>query len=374
MDDAPAALPSVPPGPALAAILEPGELVHWQGAPANGGAGAILGWIVSAGLVAAGIAAAAGLVMAGPGTALAVAGAGALFGVAGWMDRPARWTYALTDRRLLILRGGAMWAHATSETLENLRLRSNRDGTSDVLWRDGARVRVDRKGRRRTGFLRQRDGAALEGLIRTWHSIFAARSEIAAVAFTGSPAASDATPGAVRISNRDLGFRLEAPSGWTATVRRRTDGPLMVFGVTLLPRVVREGEPVPWNGQTGGWNALTLRGAQATGFDLFAKAEPLSLTLREVLDDPWARGLGIETVETDPDVRIGPWRGFAVTRTLPRGGNLTGFGVVPVPVITRQVWLGSDAVAFEIQGVAPADASGAEGAMRRIVDSLSPAP
>ena len=373
MNDAFAGLPTVTPGPALAAVLEPGERVHWQGGPVHGGSSDVIGWSVSLALILAGAAAGAGLLAAGPGAALAATAAGILFGFLKWRDRPARWTYALTDRRLLSLRAGVIQEQTGSDTLEGLRLSPNAGGTADVLWRDASNTRMKSRHRRRTGFLRQREGEALVELIRTWRSAFAARSETAASAFTASASASGAASGTIRIVNRDLGFQLDAPSGWKASVRRRTDGPLTVLGVTLLPRLIREGESAPWTGQPDGWNALTLRGAQAIGFDLFARPAPLALTLQQVLDDPWAKALGVETVETDPVNQIGPWRGFAVTRTLTQGGNLTGFGVVPVPVVTRQVWLGSDTLSFEIQGFAPANAPEIEAAMRKTVASLLPA-
>lgn len=374
MSNTPAILPTVTPDPALAAILTPGETIHWQVRPRSGGVTALIRQGIAATLVLAGAAVLVDIIPGAPATGFVSLAVGLLVALLAWNDRPSRWLYVLTSRRIMTVKSGRVYIQSPPGHLEGLRLKRNADGTTDLRWRNATVTQPRRRDPRRLGFLRLAEAEKVEALVRDWQAGFTAAATDAARAFTA--ATPDTTtalpPGLSRVINNDLGFRIDVPSGWTITVNSRHVGPLRILGITLLPRVIRDGTAMPWTGQTTGWNVLTLRGDQATGVDLHGQPGPLDRTLQDVLQDPIATGLGIQAEATDPMLTIGPWRGFAVTRHLPEGGTLTGFGPVPVPVTTRQTWLGNADGKFEIQGFAPKDAPDLHTALHQIVASLTP--
>ena len=192
----------------------------------------------------------------------------------------------------------------------------------------------------------------------------------------GAAAAGERSPaleeeGALRLVNRELGFAVDLPAPWQVQVEQRFDGPLRVFGITLLPRIIREGKKRPYHaGDSQPWNCLTSRGGPAVGVDFNVQRERVMPTAESVANETWAKLLGVNVFHIEEDIRIGNFSGFAVVRKIPTGAGLSGFGMLPGDVYLRQWWLQGAGLCFEIQGVAPTDAPVLQETIDLIVKSL----
>jgi hypothetical protein len=255
---------------------------------------------------------------------------------------------------------------------------------SRVLWRNADDFSTDSR-RSRSGFWGQEDPEALAELIHRWQAQGDVRAAAGAEAYRAAagtaaaelsaaePPGAAPMPGITRVENRELGFQLDAPGAWEKTVESRYDGPLRLFGITLLPRIIRPGTPVPYEkSRQTGWNSLELRGGPSAGLNVMAQRGAAIRTLESVINDPWAKLLGVQPGRVEDSLDISGFKGFAVVRSLPNGGNLTGFGRVPVPVLAYQWWLAGHGLTFEIQGIAPMDSQLLQETAERIVNSLSP--
>ena len=179
--------------------------------------------------------------------------------------------------------------------------------------------------------------------------------------------------GSLSLVNPQLGFAVDLPAPWELNVEQRFDGPLRVFGVTLLPRVVREGKKRRYQpGDSQPWNCLTSRGGPSVGVDIKAHylGERELPTPESVANDRWAKVLGVVAFHMEEGIKMGEFSGFAVVRRMPAGVNLLGFGMLPVEVYLRQWWLQGPGLSLEIQGVAPTDAPVLQETVDLIVKSL----
>ncbi|QIB67258.1 hypothetical protein [Kineobactrum salinum] len=205
--------------------------------------------------------------------------------------------------------------------------------------------------------------------------LFDPASDAIAVAACGSAAPPRAEGGRQRVVNHRLGFSLVVPSNWELAVEQRYDGPLRLFGFTLIPRILRPGTPRSYRGdEEAGWNCLTLRGGTAAGLDIsVCRRRPLP-TPANVMNDKWARVLNLRACHMEENVSINDLAGFAVVRNLPGGSELTGFGAIAEPVVMRQWWLQGDGLSVEIRGVAPRQCSALQDAMDEVVASIVATP
>lgn len=178
--------------------------------------------------------------------------------------------------------------------------------------------------------------------------------------------------GSLRVINRSLGFALDVPASWDLAVEQRYDGPLRLFGFTLLPRILRPGAPRAYRAeQQANWNCLTLRGGPAVGLDISAGCQGPLPTLSSVTEDKWARLLSLRVSQVEEGVAINGLTGFAVVRNLPAGCDLTGFGTIAEPVVMRQWWLQGGGLNLEIRGVAPRDCRTVQDEMDAVVASIA---
>lgn len=190
-------------------------------------------------------------------------------------------------------------------------------------------------------------------------------------AAVGEYSAAVAEEGDLRLVNRELGFSVDVPAPWQVQVEQRFDGPLRVWGITLLSRIIREGKKRPYQaGDAQPWNCLTSRGGPAVGVDFNVQRERAMPTAESVANEVWAKLLGVKVFHVENDIRIGNFSGFAVVRKIPAGADLAGFGMLPVDVYLRQWWLQGAGLCFEIQGVAPTDAPVLQETIDLIVKSL----
>ncbi len=272
--------------------------------------------------------------------------------------------YLITDRRVLIVDDTGMDSF-TPDVLTRLELRPADDGTADVVWdlAEGYEYRRHRPGfivalrsmRRddRVGFIGVDDGAELLRRLETW---FAARNDAAAAA---------AAEAWTWYREPATGFAISLPAAWQ--VRVGTTKELKFLGIRIQrPPQLTSRYDVPWNTLEA-----TLPGMAVAVAVLLNPAE-MPATLDAVLDSRLASLLNVRVVSSEPTVRIGALAGFSVLQDLQgaAGGSLQ-LGPIAVRVaglkdklLQRQVWLRGPSGNVHVQAVTP---SGAD-ALRRVID------
>lgn len=399
--------------PQIAAVLEPGEQVYWQGRPKRGGIPPMLIFLVIFAVIAAWVEGVTDLqaVEALLGESLAtlksfwqqLPWAFALFAllpiglIIGYWPRQER--YALTDQRVFKLSSGKIKEQARPEQLmlpkKSTRITiGKRSNIGDVRWANAETYERNRHMDRRSYvyFKRIQDPDNVTRMLEAWQQRWldarnreaSASAESFRQATIESDAAASQAPeneqrgsppaqGIQRIAHPRHGFSIDVPSAWDIKLQQNYDGPLRVFGITLLKRIIRPGTPRPWNAQDDQpWNRMTLVGGPSAGLNISVNpgAGNAMPTEQEVLDDRWGKLLGVGVKFFEKDLEINGFRGFAAVRELPAGASTMGFDTLPTDVISRQWWLTGHGLDFEIQGIAPKDSVALQETLDLVVASL----
>jgi hypothetical protein len=380
-------IPASDVDPRIAPHLETGEEVLWQGAPRQGtflrpGIVLVLGVAVAFGVLAPLGALDAYLFVPGEPLSperlltggIAVA-AGLGLGAKLWTERDSLWAYAITDRRLLSVKGPRLHRAVGPEDIRGF-----------GKWRDAAywkHVAADSRDRGRDrekrfpGFHGLADAEDMLRTFQDWRERFSRKASAEAASFVAArpeadadaATAADVPEGARRIRHPGIGLTIDVPAGWEATISRDEEGPLRIFGVTVMQRFIRQGEKRPY-ADGADWTALTVRGAPECGLDLRIVPAPLTKTLEGVIEDPWAKVAGLEVLKTQPDLELDGFRGFSLVRTGKAGAKAKGMGEARGPVAMRQAWLGRGDMHLEIKGLARVDQPDVQRAVDAMIDSL----
>lgn len=318
--------------------LEPGEEILWQGRPEFAGLVpptqfALLMAIEAVPLGLLLLALVSGEWRVLP-AALVLAAVVGLF-LAAQLRFAARTAYVLTNRRAVTLTAGRVSRQDTPASMPVLELNTRGSTThGDIVFR--WIVTNNRKGgTRRTpeGFLALRDPAPVLERLRSWGMERAAENAGTLrgyLAAGGKDAGMPGGSGHGRVfAAPGLGIALRIPADWRVEVAR-----IPTTGL-LRPEPGWEDPAVA----APGWNAIAIRSPAAPAVLEVTVAEgPLPLTFEQVRDEPWARRLGLVPLRAEPEIRIGPWRGFSIAHAL-RGGGAFGLLRADAPVLQRQVWL-----------------------------------
>ena len=377
--------------PRLAPHLESGETVLWQNQPRQGsffGPGQIL---TSVGLIALGLILASGIV--GPQLpelsryvpAAAASGTGLFLLITNWNRRATLWAYAITDRRLLSVLKDKVVRSLTPGELDRFELRIKRDTVYWLKLANHNRSSNSGHGTSRgpdgvlVGFHGQGDAQATRSLIETWRQAYSDRASASAAAFVDTMSAAKANaqadgrtappPGVLRVNHSQTGLTLDVLPDWKVTVKSRQDGPLRLFGVQVLPRIIRDGPEHPYSESVGSWNYLSVRGAPEAGLELTILDRPLDITLEKILNDPLSDVVGTKVLSSTPDLQIGPFRGFSVVRRMP-GKEVRSVEALSAPSMLRQVWLARGDMHLELRGYALENQPDVQNAIDAMVDSL----
>jgi hypothetical protein len=363
----------------LRSHLEAGEAVLWQGQPEEPSTSNRLGLLLSAVGVIAGLALISGVaatlfpvIATSTGTTLVpglvVTAAGAFFLWVNWEERDQNWRFAITDRRLMLARGRKLFRTALPGETLRLRILGN-----IVYWHreDSSNTSSKTKNGRYIGFHGMPDPEAMKATIEEWQEGFSKRAAETAAAFTeATKSTGPAALAITRVLHAETGLHIDVPAGWQAMVSNDFDGPLRLFGLTILPRIIRTGEERAY-GDGKPWTTLKVRGAPDAGLYMVVRSTPLAQTLDKVVTDPWNQRLGLEILRTTADLKVGPFEGFSIVRKMPGGAVLSGFGRVNNPVTTRMIWLGEGNTSVELTGMARLDLEDVQDAIDAMVNSLS---
>ncbi|MFD0985498.1 hypothetical protein [Methyloligella solikamskensis] len=295
-----------------------------------------------------------------------------------WNERGANWAYAITDRRVLSIRGDKLM-----RSLKPGEIREFKISADAVWWRaldPDMRWRNRKRERRHPGFHGLDNPEDMLRTLEAWRDGFSRWAGESAAEFlkaeskpatAAEPSAGDSeVPDAIRRIHHDrTGVTIDVPAAWAATMSNDRIGPLRIFGVTLLETLIRPGEEQPYR-DGAGWNNLIVRGAPDSGLTLTIRQEPLTKTLDEVLNDPWAEIYKLKVLKTTKDLSLGGLHGFSLVRQMPAGANLAGFGKVAQPVATRHAWLGQGHMYVEIIAMARLDQPDVQRAVDAMIESI----
>ncbi|MBA6411708.1 hypothetical protein H2508_01090 [Parahaliea sp. F7430] len=371
--------------------LEAGELVLWQNQPRAGSLpklshtiGALM-LLLGGGLLASSIVAPnlSPVARYTPATVAMLLGSFLLF--QGWRRRASLWCYAITDRRLLSVFGDKLIRSLAPEQLDKYSLKIQGD---TVYWmkfvHSGGRDTISGQYRaedgRYVGFHGQTDPQATKSMIESWRRNISQESLSVASTFVKTmsnrstagnedqhidPAAS-----VQRIRHLRSGLYFDIPADWRVAVRSQYDGPLILFGIKLLPRFIRQGPERPY-GDSEPWNALSAHAAPEAALDMLIYDRPLATTLDSVLKDPFTQTTGAKILHSKDQLSIGPFKGFAVVRKLPAGSEIKNIESLSGPAMLRQVWLGNADCSIEVSGYALERQSKVQEAIDAMIASIS---
>lgn len=331
-------IPDAEGPPGLTALLDPGERVLWTGRPEISGLVPPLTFVGLVALEAGVLALAAWALFEGEWLravlALVVSQIPTAYVL--WQARvPSRRLHVLTDRRVLTLEAGRLIAQDTPVTMPVVELRPRGPRHGDIVFRWKVERR-EKGGTTRTpeGLFGLPDAAAVAERLRAWRgermaaAVETVRGFLAAARDGGAPAIEASGHGRAFVAGH-LGLALTVPADWRVEVARVAAGGM----VRPAPEWQAPAQAAP------GWNAIGIRAvAAAAAIEITVGEGPPDRTFEEVRDDPWARRLGLATLAAEPQVRVGPWRGFSVAHSL-NGMQLFGIALPELPVQQRQVWL-----------------------------------
>lgn len=220
-------------------------------------------------------------------------------------------SYAITDRRLLILEGDRISDSYTPERVSTPVLKQRQAGRADVIFgrrsstTEGRRSVVNRE-RDEVGFKALSNAREVEAMIGKWleDSLSKAEKEMSVEIETPSTQA-DSSSGRRRIENRKAGLALEVPAAWTTRVRNKKK-PVGSFFFD------REDWQSPE--AAGNWNAVCIEGPAKCKVELEIFETAPTLTFESLNASKMADALAGEVVDSDPDIEINGIRGFSVTR------------------------------------------------------------
>ena len=376
--------------PLLRPHLEPDEAVLWQETPPPSAFVPASSALIASVALAAGIALPTGLldevtgiVTTGPPRLLAgliLVGFGVIAYAAPRMNARRPRVYAITDRRLVVVRGASLFRSVWPEELRSFHVRGN-----IVYWRTLDHEETGKGSspeRRYPGFHGISDPQGVLRTLEDWRERASRRAEEAATAFLASrteagdapdetpPASARARmPGARTVRHPGTGLTVDGPAGWPVTIRLDKDGPLEVFGVTLLKRVIRPGTDRPLE-SGGDWNVMFARGGPDAGIGMTIAPTPIPHSYDDVLNDRWSNVFNLKLLQSNPDVAVGEFRGFSLVRQMPEGAMLQMFGKVAAPVAVRQIWLGRHGMHVHFMGMARLDQHDVQRAVDAAVETL----
>ncbi|MCS6933111.1 MAG: hypothetical protein NZM27_12990 [Acetobacteraceae bacterium] len=368
--------PVAEPDPRLVTHLEPGERVLWQGWPEFAG---LMSARSLAPLVIAALAFVAGPFViafaAGEEVALLIPVFTApvvvlILVLAVWMKRKeARETvYAPTDRRALHVQGSRLRRAEGPEKVQQVRIAPSGAAHGDVYWRTETRMTGSgRTGSTRTirvGFLGVPQPDAVAARVSAWKGEVAARSAELAARFADAGEQGRieemARAGDSRqIAAPALGVAFFARADWS-----RVDGgmaneiPLRSGGgfLQMVKAITRGGNTVRMLSPGGGAFQVTAEdGPPPQGFE--QASQP--------------RG-GFQLISADPEVRIGPWRSYAVAHKV-TGVKLFGVTLFASDVLQREIWLDLGGRHLLVKMAAPAEAHDVQRALDAMAQTLRPA-
>ena len=100
------------------------------------------------------------------------------------------------------------------------------------------------------------------------------------------------------------------------------------------------------------WNTLQVKAGPEAGLVLIIADAPMTRRLEDVVHDRLSKTTGATIIEEGPAYIAGPFKGFGVTRTLPRGAQIRSNAALSALAMLYQFWLEGEGLCLEIEGYA----------------------
>lgn len=225
-------------------------------------------------------------------------------------------TYAITDRRLLILEGDKVSEAYTPERLREPRIRERAPGYADVIFDQRPTGNVDR-GRSRdpvfleraeVGFKALSNAREVRQLLERWiddHHRQAADQVAGFVDATPAVVGAEAPAGRRRIVNRALGLALNAPEAWKIQVRQKKKPQ----GQSAWD-VERWQEP----GTAVDWNVIRIEGPSHCRIEAEVFETEPTVSFHQLAHSRLADSISGKVIDSSEDYEVNGVRGFFVTR------------------------------------------------------------
>ena len=323
---------------AVAEALDDGERLVWLGGPDRWGLFRATPFVIAIGLTAVGsiaMTSGSGLTSGeylwrlagslGADPALVVAAAAVLFVgllTLSLRDPRSRWTYVVTDRRLLTFHDGRKLRELPPDRIRRLRVLRGIEGrlrnVGDVVWSQVAssddNVRGPDQGRH--GFRGMRDPERWHERLQQWaeavERIAADDARTFSAARDGDPEAGpapndDANEGSRRLENRRFDFAITLPSRWVGRIGVEEKTPLTLLGMRLpIPTIDRVVDR-PLHDPPDAWNFIEVQGRSGMKFTMKVGKGAPPITFEKA-----RAAAGDSLVDANGDLRCGALSGFRV--------------------------------------------------------------
>jgi hypothetical protein len=237
-------------------------------------------------------------------------------------------TYAMTDRRLLVVEGDEVVDQYRPEQLGRVHVRRRSRGFDDVNFgrrsstRAGTRVSRDAVQREReyVGFKALADADAMQAAIEKWVASHQSRAESASAGFLEAVTDSADRPeiersdvdrtdhaagGACRITHNALGLRIEFPESWRIRVRNKKKPRGRVFFDSERWREPEEAGP---------WNVVLGEGPMRCSVEVEVFETSPTVSYEALSKGRVATAVAGTVIDSDAAVEINSLNGFCVTR------------------------------------------------------------
>lgn len=233
-------------------------------------------------------------------------------------DPRGRWTYVVTDRRLMTFYKGQKLREADVSRLNRLTVIRGIDGRlrnkGHVVW---ARVsREHGEGGRgpdqgRHGFRGMPEPRQWKERLLAWGKAVTRMAADDASSFRNratEPAAGNATvAGLRRIVNRDFGFSMTLPEHWVGRIGFQERAPFRILGVKMPFEQILEKSNEPLHKPSAAWNFIKVTGRSGMKFNVnINQGSPIASF--ETSRDKVGKSL----IEADGQWRCGPLTGYRV--------------------------------------------------------------
>jgi hypothetical protein len=238
-------------------------------------------------------------------------------------DPRGRWTYVVTDRRLLTFYDGRALRELSADRVDRLQVLRGIEGrlrnVGDVIWSRVASTDGNIRGpdNGRHGFRGMPDPQRWYERLQRWAEAIGQIAAEDALAFAretskpgpqaASPRGHEPTGNSQRLQNREFGFALALPSRWVGRIGVEEKRPLEVLGMQLpIPTIDRVIDR-PLHDPPEAWNFIEVRGRSGMRFTMNVRNERLSRSF-----DQEKRAAGQSLVDAEDALRLGPLQGFRV--------------------------------------------------------------
>ena len=282
-------------------------------------------------------------------------------------------SYAISDRRLLILERDKVVAAYTPEQTRRPSLHKRSPGYSDVIFDQRSSGEADEvtrdpvaRERRQIGFKALPNAQEIKQHIEEWiddHIRETAREVADFVKATPSRQRRDLPTGGRRIENLALGLKLDAPEEWKVRVRMKKKPQGKIF---------LDKENWHQESETGAWNLVKIEGPSRCMIEVEVFETMPTVTFDELAHSKLADSITGKIIESGTDCEINGMRGFYVTRRndlqMNPDTNSVGIGAVVAP--ERHTVLHDGQRQIFIVSTWPEDSEDLKRAVEAVVESI----